>query len=41
LAPAKVQGQYARLSEFEALLRKHDPEGKFRNEFLASNLYRA
>jgi len=39
LAPAKVQGQYARLSEFEALLRKHDPEGKFRNEFLAKNLY--
>ncbi len=39
--PARLQGQYARLKEFEGLLRKHDPEGKFRNEFLASNLYGA
>jgi alditol oxidase len=41
LSPARLQGQYARLKEFEALLKKHDPEGKFRNEFLASNLYGA
>ena len=41
LAPAKLQGQYARQHDFEALLKKHDPEGKFRNEFLASNLYGA
>jgi xylitol oxidase len=41
LPPGRLQAQYARLHEFEALLKKHDPDGKFRNEFLASNLYGA
>jgi len=37
--PARVQAQYARLAEFRARLKRHDPEGKFRNEFLRHNLY--
>ncbi|HXR38668.1 MAG TPA: FAD-binding protein [Terracidiphilus sp.] len=37
--PARLQAQYARLSDFKALLKHHDPEGKFRNEFLNKNLY--
>jgi xylitol oxidase len=41
LPPGRLQAQYARLHEFEALLKKHDKDGKFRNEFLASNLYGA
>ena len=41
LPSGRLQAQYARLADFEALLKKHDPDGKFRNEFLASNLYGA
>ncbi|HMG86401.1 MAG TPA: FAD-binding protein [Terracidiphilus sp.] len=39
LSPALLQGQYARLADFKALLKQHDPSGKFRNEFLEKNLY--
>jgi xylitol oxidase len=39
VAPAKLQKRYARLSEFEAMLKRLDPDGKFRNEFIAHNLY--
>ncbi|MGA8043541.1 MAG: FAD-binding protein [Terracidiphilus sp.] len=39
LAPAKVQAQYARLGEFEALAARYDPRAKFRNAFLRQNLY--
>ncbi|MDE3185965.1 MAG: FAD-binding protein [Acidobacteriota bacterium] len=37
--PARVQAQYARLAEFKALLKRNDPDGKFRNEFVRHNLY--
>jgi xylitol oxidase len=37
--PTRLQAQYARLDAFKALLKKHDPEAKFRNEFLSANLY--
>ena len=36
---ARLQAQYARLADFKALLGRLDPEGKFRNEFLSTNLY--
>ncbi len=39
LSPALLQAQYARLADFKALLKQHDPSGKFRNEFLERNLY--
>jgi xylitol oxidase len=39
LSPALLQAQYARLADFKALLKQHDPSGKFRNEFLEQNLY--
>lgn len=39
LPPARLQAQYARLADFKALLKGHDAEGKFRNEFLNANLY--
>jgi xylitol oxidase len=39
IQPAKLQAQYPRLKDFKALLAQHDPKGKFRNEFLESNLY--
>ena len=31
--------QYPRLPDFRALAAKYDPDGKFRNEFLQTNLY--
>jgi xylitol oxidase len=37
--PAQLQSRYERLSEFKDLLKKHDPHGKFRNEFLSRVLY--
>jgi alditol oxidase len=39
LPPAQLQAQYARLAEFQSLVKHYDPEAKFRNGFLASNLY--
>ena len=38
--PAGVlRGRYERWEEFKSLVARHDPDGKFRNEFLTSNLY--
>jgi xylitol oxidase len=34
LSPASVQARYSRLAEFRDLLRRYDPDGKFRNSFL-------
>ena len=34
MAPEAVQAAYPRLPAFRALLRRHDPEGKFANAFL-------
>jgi xylitol oxidase len=39
IPPAKLQAQYARLAEFKASVKHYDPEAKFRNEFLNTNLY--
>jgi alditol oxidase len=39
LPPARLQAQYARLGEFQALVKQIDSEGKFRNEFINRNLY--
>jgi xylitol oxidase len=39
LSPASLQAQYERLADFKALLKQHDPSGKFRNAFLETNLY--
>ncbi|WP_406697848.1 D-arabinono-1,4-lactone oxidase [Singulisphaera sp. Ch08] len=39
LDPAQLQSRYEKLTEFKELVKKHDPRGKFRNAFLARNLY--
>ncbi|HEY6547752.1 MAG TPA: D-arabinono-1,4-lactone oxidase, partial [Vicinamibacteria bacterium] len=39
LAPAQLQLRYERCGDFKQLLDRYDPRGKFRNEFLAANLY--
>ncbi len=39
MAPARIQAQYGKLPEFQALLKQYDPTGKFRNQYLNHNLY--
>jgi xylitol oxidase len=39
LAPAQLQARYEKCGDFKQLVKQHDPRGKFRNEFLAANLY--
>jgi xylitol oxidase len=39
LPPAQLQSRYAKLTEFKQLVQEFDPQGRFRNEFLATNLY--
>jgi xylitol oxidase len=39
MPPSRVQSGYIKLADFESLLKHHDPDGKFRNQFLSTNLY--
>ena len=39
MAPSRLQGLYVKLPEYKALLKQYDPNGKFRNEYLNTNLY--
>ena len=41
MAPSQLQSRYARLADFQQLLREYDPQGKFCNAFLEENLYRS
>jgi len=39
--PARLAAQYPQLEKFRALVKKYDPQGKFRNEFVEHNLFNA
>ncbi|RYG05836.1 MAG: FAD-binding protein [Chitinophagaceae bacterium] len=39
LSPSVLQSRYAKLDAFKKLVLTYDPNGKFRNEFLNTNLY--
>ncbi len=39
MAPAQLHASYEKLPEFIVLCKKHDPQGKFRNEFLNANIF--
>ena len=39
IEPKALRSRYERLGDFKDLASKFDPRGKFRNEFLARNLY--
>lgn len=39
MAPAVLQSRYQRLNDFRQLVKKHDPSGKFQNEFLTRNIF--
>ncbi len=38
IKPSVLQQRIGRLADFQELVRKHDPNGKFRNEFLEHNV---
>jgi len=39
LAPDRLQSRFTRLGDFKAMIAKDDATGKFRNEFVNTNLY--
>lgn len=39
VAPADLHNRYSRYNDFLALVKKYDPKGKFRNDFLDLNIY--
>lgn len=39
MAPGVLQSRFSKLADFKQLVYEYDPEGKFRNDFLAHNLY--
>jgi xylitol oxidase len=39
MSPSHLQSLYPKLSDFQALLRAYDPQGKFRNSFLDTYLF--
>jgi xylitol oxidase len=41
LGPTRLQSLYPRLADFQQLLHQYDPQGKFRNQFLDTNLFGA
>jgi alditol oxidase len=41
ITPARLKSLYERLPDFVQLARRLDPQGKFRNDFLNSNIFNA
>lgn len=39
MPPSAIDPKYAKLPEYRALLDRYDPGGKFRNQFLRTNIY--
>lgn len=37
--PSRLKSLYVKLPEYQELLKQYDPRGKFRNEFLNTNIY--
>lgn len=39
ISPATLRSRYEKMGDFEQLISRYDPEGKFRNEFLNANVF--
>jgi xylitol oxidase len=39
MSPSRVRQVYGNIPQFQALLRQQDSQGKFRNEFIAENIF--
>jgi xylitol oxidase len=41
MPPVRLRSHYARMADYQAILAQYDPNGKFRNEFINTNIYGA
>lgn len=41
MPPGRLRSHYARMPDYQAILAQYDPNGKFRNEFISTNIYGA
>jgi xylitol oxidase len=41
MKPTVFEGQYSRLTEYRGLVKRYDPNGRFRNDFLDTNVFGA
>jgi xylitol oxidase len=41
MPPVRLRSHYARMLDYQAILAQYDPNGKFRNEFINTNIYGA
>ena len=41
IAPTVIQSRYEKFPDFLQLIKKYDPQGKFRNAYLDLNIYRS
>lgn len=39
IPPPTLQARYEKLPDFQQLIKEYDPEGKFRNEFIQTNIF--
>jgi xylitol oxidase len=39
MSPSHLKSLYEKLSDYQTLLAHYDPHGKFRNDFLNTNIY--
>ena len=39
IPPVQLHAQYPKLDDFRSLIRQYDPQSRFKNEFLARNIY--
>ncbi len=39
MSPEELKSSYKKLPDFIQLSKKYDPQGKFRNEFLSTNIF--
>jgi alditol oxidase len=39
MSPAVLRSRYAKMQDYQALLKHYDPNGKFRNEFIDTNIF--
>jgi alditol oxidase len=39
MAPSRLDSLYEKLGDYKELLKQYDPTGKFRNEYLSTNIY--
>lgn len=39
IPPAQLKSRYAKMSDYQELIAQFDPKGKFRNEFINTNIY--